>query len=77
MFEDKMEDIMRCFLCFGTKEILRILLVWDHIFKPKKWGGIGLRSIISLNKMLHLKNIWRLIFGQVGWCSLLKEKLFI
>ncbi|OAP07106.1 hypothetical protein AXX17_AT2G19500 [Arabidopsis thaliana] len=55
---------------------------WDEICKPKKEGGLGLRSLREANEVSSLKLIWRLLSCQdslwVKWTrmNLLKKESF-
>ncbi|GLT69946.1 hypothetical protein SLA2020_420550 [Shorea laevis] len=51
------------------------LLAWDNICQPKAFGGLGIRSMLSLNNSLLAKLGWKLISNQpLLWVDVLWAK---
>jgi hypothetical protein len=51
------------------------LLSWDSICKPKSLGGLGVRSMASLNKALLARLGWKLVSNQpLPWVDSLRGK---
>ena len=55
-FIDTIDKIQRNFLWTCTEEKKRMALIaWDQIYKPIRDGGLGIRSIRSMNRALLAK----------------------
>lgn len=49
-------------------------MAWYLVYKPKQWGGLGIRNLKSFYKDLLSKNIWRLLNEDVGRAHLVGNK---
>ncbi|KAL0293112.1 UNVERIFIED_CONTAM: Retrovirus-related Pol polyprotein from type-2 retrotransposable element R2DM [Sesamum angustifolium] len=56
-----LESKMRKFLWQGSTGKGYAKVAWDLICKPKEEGGLGFRSIETVNRALMLKHLWRLV----------------
>ncbi len=57
-FADKMEKIQRDFLWTRLEGKKRYPLVaWEKVYLPKRYGGLGIRKLTHLNKVLLAKQI--------------------
>ncbi|KAL0287048.1 UNVERIFIED_CONTAM: putative ribonuclease H protein [Sesamum radiatum] len=55
------EAKIRKFLWQGSTGCGYAKVSWEQICKPKEEGGLGFRTIITMNQALMLKHLWRLI----------------
>lgn len=56
----KLEAIQsRCFWCDDDGDQKYHLMKWEDIKKPVKQGGLGIRSMVKMNEILHGKWLWR------------------
>ncbi|KAL9672015.1 hypothetical protein QQ045_009589 [Rhodiola kirilowii] len=72
----EMEKIQRQFL-WGGSEVRRKLhyVNWEIVSKPKKFGGLGIQSLVEKNMVLLAKWWWQLISGRGGlWRRMIIEK---
>ncbi|KAL0295091.1 UNVERIFIED_CONTAM: hypothetical protein Scaly_3110300, partial [Sesamum calycinum] len=56
-----LEKKMRWFLWHGTSGSGNAKVAWGQICKPKEEGGLGIRSLISTNQALMLRQLWRIL----------------
>ncbi|KAL0313681.1 UNVERIFIED_CONTAM: hypothetical protein Scaly_2910900 [Sesamum calycinum] len=56
-----LEKKMRKFLWQGSTGSGNAKVAWDQLCKPKAEGGLGIRSLITTNQALILKQLWRLL----------------
>ncbi|KAL0285311.1 UNVERIFIED_CONTAM: hypothetical protein Sradi_7176200 [Sesamum radiatum] len=54
------EQRIRTFLWKGSTGRGYAKVAWEHICKPKKEGGLGIRSVLQMNQAL-MKHIWRIL----------------
>lgn len=57
-------------------------VAWKDVTKPKREGGLGIRSLKEVNKVYGLKLIWRFMSGNSLWGKwieiyLLKKEEFL
>ncbi|KAK4384636.1 hypothetical protein Sango_3040900 [Sesamum angolense] len=52
---------MRTFLWQGSIGSGNAKVAWDQLCKPKAEGGLGIRSLITTNQALILKQLWRIL----------------
>ncbi|KAK4383923.1 hypothetical protein Sango_3108500 [Sesamum angolense] len=52
---------MRTFLWHGSTGSGNAKVAWDQLCKPKAEGGLGIRSLITTNQALILKQLWRIL----------------
>jgi ribonuclease HI len=71
-----LERMIRNFIWSGdiTKRKL-VAVAWSKICKPANKGGLGLRSISSLNKGANLKLCWDMMNSNEDWAVLLKDRV--
>ena len=50
------------------------LIAWDQICKPKMDGGLGIKSVRSVNKALLAKKGWIVYHDNKEWGSIWKHK---
>lgn len=51
---------------------------WDHMTKPKEYGGLGFRKLASVNRACSAKLAWNLILGAKGlWVDILWRKYML
>ena len=56
---------MRRFLWSGGTDITTgAKVAWENVCKPKKEGGLGLKSLTLLNYTLNIKHVWGLLSNQ-------------
>ncbi|KAL0291778.1 UNVERIFIED_CONTAM: hypothetical protein Sradi_7013400 [Sesamum radiatum] len=55
------EQRIRTFLWKGSTGRGYAKVAWEHICKPKKEGGLGIRSVLQMNQALMMKHIWRIL----------------
>ena len=80
----QVEQLLRRFLWSGGIDLPSgAKVAWDNVCKPKKEGGLGLKSLTNLNSILNMKHVWNLLFNpsQSLWASwihtyMLKGKSF-
>lgn len=72
----KMEVIQCNFLQCDSEEKRKYHLVaWDVIKRPLNDGGLDLRSILEMNKVLHGKQLWRFMNEREAlWRRITKAK---
>ncbi|KAK4381248.1 hypothetical protein Sango_2986300 [Sesamum angolense] len=56
-----LERKMRTFLWQGPSGGRQEKVAWDQICKPKAEGGLGMRSLITMNQAPILKQMWRIL----------------
>ncbi|KAL0316613.1 UNVERIFIED_CONTAM: hypothetical protein Sradi_5539500 [Sesamum radiatum] len=56
-----LESKMRKFLWQGPSGKGNAKVKWEQICKPKEEGGLGIRSIQTMNQALILKHLWRVL----------------
>ncbi|KAL0295220.1 UNVERIFIED_CONTAM: hypothetical protein Scaly_3107900 [Sesamum calycinum] len=56
-----LEKKMRQFLWHGSSGSGIAKVAWEQICKPREEGGLGIRSLVSANQALMLKQLWRII----------------
>jgi len=71
-------DIERCiknFIVSGdiTKRKL-VTISWKKICKSYEEGGLGLRSLITINEAYNLKNCWNLFNSKESWAIILRDR---
>jgi len=60
----KIREILRKFIWGGSSQQKKWALVsWKHLTKRKEEGGLGLRDLDKLNKVLGAKLWWRWLRG--------------
>lgn len=73
---DQIDKIARYFI-WGSSEGNRKqhLVAWESVCKPKREGGLGVRSAKEMNLALLAKLGWRLLNSQDGlWVKILRNK---
>ncbi|KAG7552028.1 Reverse transcriptase domain [Arabidopsis thaliana x Arabidopsis arenosa] len=72
----KLDKISRDFLWGSSAEKRKIHLVsWKTVCRPKRDGGLGIRTACDMNKALLAKLGWRLLHDQSGlWAGVLRSK---
>ncbi|CAM8969112.1 unnamed protein product [Rhodiola kirilowii] len=72
----EMEKIQRQFLWGGSEARRKMHFVkWETVTKPKKFGGLGIQSLVEKNLALLTKWWWQLISGKGGlWRRMIIEK---
>ncbi|KAL9682309.1 hypothetical protein QQ045_014104 [Rhodiola kirilowii] len=72
----EMEKIQRQFLRGGSEGRRKFHYVkWEIASKPKKFGGLGIQSLVGKNMALLAKWWWQLISGKGGlWRRMIIEK---
>lgn len=74
-FADAIEKIQKRFLWLGVEEKKRLPLIgWNLVCRPKKAGGLGLRRIRMVNKILLAKKIWRIFSSSREWTDIMANK---
>ncbi|OAY83008.1 LINE-1 retrotransposable element ORF2 protein [Ananas comosus] len=54
------------------------LAKWEHICRPKKAGGIGIRDLRAANTAQLLKGLWNFYYSRnLPWVKLLRQKHYI
>jgi ribonuclease HI len=67
---------MKNFIWSGDLNQRKLVTVgWKKVCKPFAEGGLGIRSIITLNEASNLKLCWDLINSQDHWALLLKSRV--
>jgi hypothetical protein len=50
-------------------------MAWHKVCKPTAQGGLGLRSIVQINKGANMKLLWDMLNSSNDWAILLKSKV--
>lgn len=53
-----------------------VTVAWKHLCKPTDEGGLGLRSIRSINSAAMLQLCWNVTVSQEEWAGLLRARFF-
>ncbi|MCH82427.1 ribonuclease H protein, partial [Trifolium medium] len=53
-----------------------VTVAWKKVCKPYSQGGLGIRSLITLNEASNLKLCWDLFQSQEQWVILLRSRVF-
>jgi exonuclease III len=71
-----LEKWMKNFIWSGDLHQKKLVTVaWKKVCKPTSEGGLGIRSIITLNEASNLKLCWDLLTSQDQWAVLLKSRV--
>jgi hypothetical protein len=71
-----LERWMKNFIWSGDLNQRKLVTVgWKKVCKPAAEGGLGIRSIITLNEASNLKLCWDLVNSQDHWALLLKSRV--
>ncbi|KAF6175810.1 hypothetical protein GIB67_003298 [Kingdonia uniflora] len=69
------ERILRNFLWSGNSAIKKSCVVgWNKTCKPRKEGGIDIRSLKEVNLALLMKLAWNFLNGQDDWAKFMRAK---
>jgi ribonuclease HI len=72
----EVEKHFRNFIWSGDTEKRKLVTVsWKKLCKPFSQGGLGLRSLSTMNKAANLKLCWSLLNSQCAWAKLLKDRV--
>ncbi|XP_058782945.1 uncharacterized protein LOC131657578 [Vicia villosa] len=70
------EQASRNFIWSGSTTSKKLVTVaWNKVCQPKSHGGLGLRSLITLNNASNLKLGWDLINSEENWACLLRARV--
>ncbi|OIW19242.1 hypothetical protein TanjilG_20367 [Lupinus angustifolius] len=62
------DNYIRNFIWYGDINVRKMVIVaWQKVCKPKKEGGLGVRSIKLLNKVAMLKLAWEMLTLNLDW----------
>jgi hypothetical protein len=50
-------------------------VAWKKVCKPYSEGGLGIRSLLSLNEASNLKVCWELLHSQDKWAQVLRSRV--
>lgn len=65
------------FIWSGNVEPRRVVTVaWHKVCSPTLEGGLGIRSLRSMNDSAMLKRCWELLSSDSNWAILLKSRMF-
>ncbi|XP_077214052.1 uncharacterized protein LOC143848883 [Tasmannia lanceolata] len=66
---EKIEKIFRDFFWSGCKRERKWQNIsWETICKPKREGGLGIRSLIDMNRAAQIKQLWHILNGKnIPW----------
>lgn len=53
-----------------------VIVAWSSICKPFEEGGLGLRSMATINKATMLKLGWDMLSTDLQWAKILKAHVF-
>lgn len=75
---DMVEKLSRAFIWGDTESSKHpCLLNWLDICQPKDRGGLGVKILVTWNRVCLLKLIWKLAYGERGlWRDILLYKYF-
>ena len=66
---------IRNFLWTGDiKNKKSVTVDWNTICSPKKCGGLGIRSLTSLNQAALLRHMWVVLNSNSMWSNLVKQR---
>ncbi|XP_058770393.1 uncharacterized protein LOC131644024 [Vicia villosa] len=66
----------RNFIWSGESDSRKLVTVaWDKCCRPYDEGGLGIRSLVTLNEAANLKQCWDLVSSQEQWASLLRARV--
>lgn len=51
-----------------------VTVAWSKLYKPENEGGLGIRSLRSINDAALLKLSWDMLTSKSDWASLLKAR---
>lgn len=72
---EDMERLVRNFLWSGHVEKRKLIIVaWHKCCRYVKEGGLGLRSLININKATKLKHCWDFLSEDNNWSTHLKAR---
>jgi hypothetical protein len=72
----EVERNIRNFIWSGDPDKRKLVTVaWKKLCRPIAQGGLGIRSLSSLNKASNLKLCWSLLNSQCSWAMLLKDRV--
>lgn len=75
-----LKDLERCiknFIWSGEINKRKLITVaWKKVCKPLNEGGLGIRSLITLNEATNLKLCWDLLHSNEAWAQLLRKRVF-
>jgi len=73
----EIEQISAAFLWSGTDlNPHKAKVAWHDVCKPKSEGGLGLRSLVDVNKICCFKLIWRLVSAKHSlWVNWIQNNL--
>jgi hypothetical protein len=53
-----------------------VTVAWKKVCKPYSQGGLGMRSLVTLNEAANLKLCWDLFNSQEAWALILRSRAF-
>jgi hypothetical protein len=72
----EVEKNIRNFIWSGDPDKRKLVTVsWKKLCRPFAQGGLGLRSLTSLNSASNLRLCWSLLNSNCSWASLLKDRV--
>jgi hypothetical protein len=73
-----LEAAIRSFIWSGDIEKRKLVTVsWKKLCKPTTQGGLGVRSLKTLNQAANLKLCWDMIHSNQDWSSILLSRVLI
>jgi len=71
-----LEDAIRNFIWNGDIHKRKLVTVsWKKLCKPTAQGGLGLRSLITINQAANLKLCWDMLHSNDDWSKLLMSRV--
>lgn len=72
----EIDQLCSAFVWFGPElNSNKAKVAWSHVCKPKKEGGLGLRSLEEMNKVSTLKLVWKIISSDSLWVRWIRRYL--
>jgi len=73
-----LKEVETCFRNFiWPRDITRrklVIVAWKKLCKPYSQGGLGIRSLITINAASNLKLCWDMLHSKESWAKLLKSR---
>jgi hypothetical protein len=71
-----LENWIKNFIWSGDIDQRKLVTVsWKKVYRPFAQGGLGIRSLISLNEATNLKLCWELLQSHEQWEILMKSRV--